>query len=87
MKYLTLNQAFSQAVGRENLTGIDVQNRMIMSQPSFSRKKRNPKTFTLDELLKIDALVHFTDEEILALFNRKRKRERSIEEDEEFRTY
>lgn len=73
MNKLTINKAFSQAVGRENITGMDVQNRCIMSQPSFSRKKRNPKTFTLDELLKIDSLVHFTDEEILALFDRKRK--------------
>ena len=70
---LTMKQAINQATGRANLTGRKVADRSIMSQPSFSKKKRNPKLFTLDELRKIDELVHFTDEEIFALFDRKRK--------------
>ena len=67
---LTPLQAISQAVGRANLTGLDVQDRKIMSQPTFSKKKRNPDLFTLKELKQIDQEVDFTNEEILALFDR-----------------
>ena len=65
---LTMNQAIQQATGRANLTGRKVADRRIMSQSSYSKKKRNPRLFTLDELRKINELVHFTDEEKLAFF-------------------
>lgn len=69
---LTRNQAINQAVGRRKLTGRYVSERSIMSQSQFSKKTRDPKLFTIDELTKLDELLHFTDEELLALFNRKR---------------
>lgn len=64
---LSTKQAFRQAVGRANYNGTKAEKRKIMSQPSFSRKSRNPELFTLAELRKLDKEVHFTEEEALAL--------------------
>lgn len=68
---LTALQSINQATGRVRFTGNKASELKIMSQSSYSRKKRNPKLFTIDELIKIDKEVHFTNEEILALFNKK----------------
>lgn len=78
MKKLTRIEAINQAVGRKRLTGRYVNERKIMSQSQFSKKTRNPKLFTIDELSKLDELVHFSDEELLALFDRKPIKERKL---------
>lgn len=78
MRKLTRTEAINQAVGRKRLTGRCVNERKIMSQSQFSKKTRNPKLFTIDELTKLDELVHFSDEELLALFNRKPNNKRAL---------
>lgn len=64
---MTATQAIRQAVGRAGLTGLKVERLKIMTQPTFSRKIRDPSKLTINELKKLDKEVRFTDEEFRAL--------------------
>ena len=64
-------ETIRQAVGRSGLTGSKIEKMKIMSAPSYSRKIKNPQSFTLGELIKLDKVVHVTEEEIKNSFGRR----------------
>ena len=52
-----------QALGRNNLTQKELANEVIISEPTLSKKIKNPTLFTLGEVEKLDRELHFTDQE------------------------
>ena len=63
---LSALQAFRQGTARANFNGKLAERKKIMTQSTYSRKSREPKKLTCEEIQKLDKDVHFTDEELLA---------------------
>lgn len=68
---LTRKQAIKQAVGRSNLTQKELAERSNMSEKTLSRKLNQPELFTLKELGRLNDVLQFTDNEILAIMRGK----------------
>ena len=52
-----------QALGRNNKNQKQLANEVNLSEPTLSKKIKNPKLITLGEVEKLDRELHFTDQE------------------------
>nr|DAS52320.1 MAG TPA: helix-turn-helix protein [Caudoviricetes sp.] len=56
---------------RNDITVKDIAKRKIMTAPTYYAKVKNPERFRLDDIWRLDSLLHFTEEEFKAIRERK----------------
>lgn len=64
---LTAKQALDQAIGRSGLMQKEICKRAKISEPTFTKKLKDVSLFKIDELRRLDKVLKFTDDEILAI--------------------
>ena len=64
---LTRKQALDQAIGRSGLTQKEICKRAMISEPTLTKKLKEPGLFKLSEITRLDKVLHFTDDEIIAI--------------------
>lgn len=61
------------AMARNDIKPEDIETRKIMHANTFYKKRKQADTFKFSEFWRLDDILHFTDEEILQLFGRRKK--------------
>lgn len=64
---LTRKQALDQATGRSGLMQKDICKRAKISEPTFTKKLKNPILFKVEELDRLNKILHFTYAESIAI--------------------
>ena len=64
---LSRKQAIDQAIGRVDINQKDLSIRVGMSPPTLSKKLHNPKLFTALELERLNVVLRFRTDEMVAI--------------------
>lgn len=64
---LSRKQAINQAIGRVDINQKDLSIRVGMSPPTLSKKLRDPKLFTALELERLNVVLRFKTDEMVAI--------------------
>ena len=64
---LSRKQAIDQAIGRVDINQKDLSIRVGMSPPTLSKKLHNPKLFTALELERLNVVLRFRTDEMIAI--------------------
>ena len=66
-----IKRTINSAMARNDIVPQDIERSKIMSANTFYQRRRKPELFRLDELLKMDKLIGFTDDELLTIMGRE----------------
>ena len=68
-----VRKAIEDAMDRNDITVKEIEKRKIMTAPTYYAKAKNPERFRLDDIWRLDNLLHFTQEELQAINGRVRR--------------
>ncbi len=66
-----IRKAIEDAMDRNDITVKDIVDRKIMTSPTYYAKVKIPEKFRLDDIWRLDKLLHFTKEEFSAILGKK----------------
>ena len=58
-------------MARASVTGTELGEKNIINKSTLAKRKQNGGSTRLEELWRLDRILHFTDAEILEMFGRK----------------
>ena len=58
-------------MARASVTGTELGEKKIINKSTLAKRKQNGGSTRLEELWRLDRILHFTDAEILEMFGRK----------------
>lgn len=66
-----IRKAIEDAMDRNDITVKDIAKRRIMTAPTYYDKAKHPERFRLDDIWRLDELLHFTPEEFSAIVGKR----------------